>query len=60
MFGVNSLLGEGRFEPDYHQNQWGLFDVLFSNYFEELVNCLMKDNHNVHAQNSITDCTQLP
>jgi len=23
-------------EPDYHQNQWGLCDVLFSNYFEDL------------------------
>ena len=24
-------------EHDYHQNQWGLCDVLFSNYFEDLL-----------------------
>ena len=24
-------------EPDYHQNQWGLRDELFSNYFEDLL-----------------------
>jgi len=24
-------------EPDYHQNQWGLCDALFSNYFEDLL-----------------------
>ena len=24
-------------EPNYHQNQWGLCDALFSNYFEDLL-----------------------
>jgi len=23
-------------EPNYHRNQWGLCDALFSNYFEDL------------------------
>jgi len=29
-------------EPDYHQNQWGLCDVLFSNYFEDLLTFILQ------------------